>query len=370
MSRLSIIIPAYNEEPSLAACIERVVAIGSDSLALEVIVVDDASSDGTWRCAEAAAARHPEVRVVRHQVNQGKGAALHTGFRHATGDFVAVQDADLEYDPRDLIRLVEPLVDGTADVVIGSRFLSTGRHRVLYFWHSVGNRVLTLLSNMFTDLNLTDMESCYKVFRRALLDDIELHERRFGFEPEIVAQFARQRLRIYEMGISYEGRTYEQGKKIGVRDGFRALYCILRYNLPHAPMPIQFAVYVVVGALCAALNLAVFVALLAVLSVWLAAPAAFAVAAIANYWLTTALLFRRNARWSTAAELAVYAAVVAAVAGVDAATTAALIAVDVSPAGAKVLASGAALALNFAGRRWLVFPERRPGPWSPAGRRP
>ena len=201
---------------------------------------------------------HPEIRVFRHEVNRGKGAALRTGFANATGMFVAVQDADLEYDPMDLLGLLKPLVEGKADVVLGSRFLSSGEHRVLYFWHSVGNRVLTLLSNMFTDLNLTDMETCYKVFRRDVLQRVTLRENRFGFEPEIVANIARMRLRIFEMGISYSGRTYEEGKKIGAKDGFRALYCILKYNLPHAPLPFQFAVYLLIGGIAALVNLACF----------------------------------------------------------------------------------------------------------------
>ena len=342
-------------------------AIADATLELEIIIVDDASKDGTANVASELSARHPQVRLLEHRINQGKGAALHTGFAHATGDFVAIQDADLEYDPRDLRRLLEPLVDGTADVVIGSRFLSTGRHRVLYFWHSIGNRFLTLLSNMFTDLNLTDMESCYKVFRRQLLDDIVLRERRFGFEPEIVAQFARLRLRIYEMGVSYDGRTYEEGKKIGLRDGFRALYCIVRYNMPHAAIPIQFSGYVLVGAVCALVNLLVFAALVSRLSPWIAAPLAFAVAATLNYWLCVVLLFRRNARWSTVTEFAMYAGLVLVVGAVDAATTVALLATGATVWGAKAAASAAALLLNYAGRRTLIFPERTPGPWSPSG---
>ena len=222
MPTLTCVIPCYNEERTLERCLERVLAIASEALSLEIIVVDDASTDGSHAIAFEFEERYPEVRVERHPVNRGKGAALKTGFGRATGEYVAVQDADLEYDPRDLIRLLEPLTSGQADVVFGSRFVGSESHRMLFFWHSIGNRCLTILSNMFTDLNLTDMETCYKVFRREVLESIEIEEKRFGFEPEIVAKVAAQRVRIFEMGIRYSGRTYEEGKKIGLRDGFRA----------------------------------------------------------------------------------------------------------------------------------------------------
>ena len=364
VAKLSVVVPAYNEESTLARCVERVLAIGDDTLEVEVLIVDDASKDGTRRAATDLARRHSQVRVLCHEVNRGKGAALHTGFAEATGDFVAIQDADLEYDPADLKRLVLPLMEGRADVVIGSRFLSGGAHRVLYFWHSLGNSFLTLLSNMFTDLNLTDMETCYKVFRRDVIQRAELHETRFGFEPEIVSQIARMRLRIYEMGISYSGRTYEEGKKIGARDGFRALYCIVRYNMPHAPLPMLFAGYLVVGGLCALANLAVFSALTPVASTWIAAPIAFVIAAALNYWLCISLLFRRGTRWSASGEVAVYGALVGAVGGVDAYSTVGLIGAGMPPVLAKLTASAIVLVFNFLGRRFLVFPEPRPGEWA------
>lgn len=366
MRTLSIVVPAYNEARSLARCIERVLQIEGPELTLEILIVDDASSDGTAAVAAELAARHRQVRLLRHERNQGKGGALHTGFLHATGDFVAVQDADLEYDPRDLKRLVEPLVEGRADVVLGSRFLSGGEHRVLYFWHSIANRALTLLSNMFTDLNLSDMESCYKVFRRDVLQRVELHEKRFGFEPEIVAAISRLRLRIYEMGVSYAGRTYEEGKKIGLRDGWRALYCIIHYNMPYATLGIQFAGYVVVGGIAALVNVLLFLALAEAASLPVAAGAAFVLAAGLNYWLCVHFMFRHRARWSTPGELATYAVVVAVVGAVDVATTLALVDLDLSPGLAKVTASAVGLILNFLGRRFLVFPDRRPGPWSPS----
>ena len=233
--KLSIIIPCYNEESTLQECIDRVLAIQDETLTLELIIVDDCSNDKSLEIARGLVERSPELLLLQHEVNKGKGAALRTGIARATGDFVAIQDADLEYNPPDLKRLLIPLRDGDADVVFGSRFISTEFRRVLYFWHSVANRFLTTLSNMLTDLNLTDMETCYKVFRREVIQSIQIEENRFGFEPEVVAKIAQMRLRVYETGISYRGRTYAEGKKIGMRDGWRALYCILKYNLPKVP---------------------------------------------------------------------------------------------------------------------------------------
>jgi glycosyltransferase involved in cell wall biosynthesis len=226
--KLSVIIPCYNERATIASLIAAVRAAPVD--ALEIIVVDDGSTDGTRDVLASEVAPLVE-RVILHERNQGKGAALRTGFAAATGDVVVVQDADLEYDPQEYPRLIAPIAAGKADVVYGSRFSGGDCHRVLYFWHSVGNRFLTLCSNMCTNLNLTDMETCYKMFRREVIQAVAIEEDRFGFEPEITAKIARMRCRVYEVGISYAGRTYEEGKKIGWRDGLRALWCIAKYNL-------------------------------------------------------------------------------------------------------------------------------------------
>jgi glycosyltransferase involved in cell wall biosynthesis len=225
------VIPVYNEEATAEEIVGRVLAVDLPAgMEREIVMVNDASTDGT-----AEVLSHLEgkdgVRVLTHPENRGKGAALATGFGAVTGDIVIIQDADLEYDPDEYPTLLQPILDGHADVVYGSRFMGSQAHRVLYFWHSVGNRFLTLLSNAFTNINLTDMETCYKVFRREVLDGLTIEESRFGFEPEITAKIAAGRWRIYEVGISYHGRTYAEGKKIGWRDGVRAIWCILKYNL-------------------------------------------------------------------------------------------------------------------------------------------
>ncbi len=226
--KLSIVIPVYNEAATIARIVELVRA-ADVGLEKEILLVDDCSRDGTREVLEKLGREKPDLKVLTHAVNQGKGAALRTGFAAATGDIVLIQDADLEYDPQEYARLLQPILDGHADVVYGSRFLGGGAHRVVFYWHYLGNQLLTTLSNMTTNLNLTDMEVCYKVFKREVIQSIPLQENRFGFEVEITAKIARRKLKIYEVPISYYGRDYSEGKKIGWKDGFSALRCILRY---------------------------------------------------------------------------------------------------------------------------------------------
>jgi glycosyltransferase involved in cell wall biosynthesis len=234
--KLSVVMPVYNERATLRDVVARVLAVPLD---IELICVDDGSRDSSREILAELAGQHPQIRVLLQPKNMGKGAALRRGIQESTGDFVIIQDADLEYDPAEYPTLLGPLLQNKADVVYGSRFLGAGPHRVLYFWHSVGNSLLTLLSNALTNMNMTDMETCYKVFRREIIQSIPIEEDRFGFEPEITVKIAKRRLRVYEVGIGYWGRTYEEGKKIGWKDGFRALWCLAKYTLKEPKLKLQ-----------------------------------------------------------------------------------------------------------------------------------
>lgn len=235
MPKLSIVIPVYNEAKTVHLILNKIRAVRLiDDITKELIIVNDCSTDGTGQVIREYMATTPDldIQFVEHPVNQGKGAALHTGIARATGDFIIIQDADLEYDPADYNSLLRPMTDGVADVVFGSRFMGGKPHRILFFWHTIGNRFLTLLTNMFGNLNLTDMETCYKLFRSEILKKLRLKEKRFGFEPEVTCKVSRiPNIRIYEVGIAYYGRTYNEGKKINWKDGFRAIFCILKYGL-------------------------------------------------------------------------------------------------------------------------------------------
>tara|TARA_R110001592_G_scaffold307299_2_gene580824 strand:+ start:352558 stop:353280 length:723 start_codon:yes stop_codon:yes gene_type:complete len=234
-NKLSIIVPAYNEGATIHIILDKLKELELvNGIRKEIIIVNDASTDNTAEAILAYKDQNPEMEIAffSHEINQGKGAAIHSGIGSATGEFLIIQDADLEYDPREFNLLLNPILSGNADVVYGSRFMGGNPHRVLFFWHTIGNKFLTFLSNMFTNLNLTDMETCYKMFRTDMVQQLKLKEKRFGFEPEVTAKISRiPKIRIYEVGISYYGRTYDEGKKIGWKDGFRALFCIIKYNV-------------------------------------------------------------------------------------------------------------------------------------------
>jgi glycosyltransferase involved in cell wall biosynthesis len=235
INKISIIIPAYNEESTISIIVDKITnLVLIDNIKKEIIIVNDSSTDDTDRIVENIISRQKgsEIIYIKHHKNLGKGAAIHSGIKNATGDYLMIQDADLEYDPNEINTLLKPIIDGYADVVYGSRFIGGSAHRILFFWHTIGNKFLTFLSNFFTNLNLTDMETCYKLFKTSIIKNITLKDKRFGFEPEITSKIAKIKgIRIYEVGISYYGRTYLEGKKINWKDGFKAIYCILRYNL-------------------------------------------------------------------------------------------------------------------------------------------
>lgn len=366
MSRkLSLIIPCYNEEGTIESCVERVCRAldgKADDLELEIVVVDDASKDGSYAILERIVTKNPLVKLFRHQQNRGKGAALRTGLMHATGDFVGIQDADMEYDPGQYLLMLEPMLDGTADVVYGSRYLRPDTRRVLYFWHTWMNRTLTFVSNMFTNLDITDMETCYKLFRREVIQEIAptLKEERFGFEPEITAKVAKGGYRVYECAISYNPRSYEEGKKIGWKDGMRALYCILHYSADTAPLPMQLLLYLFIGFAALLVNLLCFSAFLSWgMALRPAIIVAFAASAICNYLLCIGILFRHKARWNTAGELFMYLLSVLLMCGVDYGLTTGFIALSWGAGRAKFWASIAGFAGNFLLRRYLVFPSRK-----------
>ncbi len=233
MAVLSIIIPAYNEAKTIHLILEKIETVQLiQQIEKEIIIVNDCSTDETGKVIHELMQKHTSIRFIEHNKNKGKGAAIHTGIKEAKGDYIIIQDADLEYDPEEYNLLLKPIVNGFADIVYGSRFMGGNPHRILFFWHSIGNSVLTFLSNMFTNLNLTDMETCYKLFKADTIKNLQLTEKRFGFEPEVTAKISRiPNIRIYEVGISYYGRTYAEGKKINWKDGFRAIYCILKYGM-------------------------------------------------------------------------------------------------------------------------------------------
>jgi glycosyltransferase involved in cell wall biosynthesis len=338
---------------------ERLLALRSDKIDLQIIIVDDCSRDNSLQVANQLASQHEEILVYSHPNNRGKGAALRTGFAWATGDYVGVQDADLEYDPLEYRKMLVPLLQGKADVVFGSRYLRPEARRALYFWHSWMNRTLTTLSNMMTDLDISDMETCYKLFRREVLQSLTLVEDRFGIEPELVSRVAQKRCRVYECAISYNPRTYEEGKKIGWKDGVRALYCILHYSANNAPLPMQLLLYLFIGGVSAVCNVGMFSLLFGTgFSMTAAVVFSFITAALVNYFLCIAILFRHQARWTTGGEILAYLATLFIMGLFDLGVTVGLASIGLSPLTSKVLATGMGFVGNFLLRKYLVFSER------------
>jgi glycosyltransferase involved in cell wall biosynthesis len=365
---LSLIIPCYNEEQTIAECLVKVkaIAIGAP-FALEIVVVDDASTDNSLTILENITAEHTTeknitIRVLKHEKNKGKGAALKTGLTHATGDFIGIQDADSEYDPAEYHTMLEPLIDNKADVVYGSRYLRPDTRRVLYFWHTWMNKCLTTISNMFTNLDITDMETCYKLFRREVIKEIAptLKEDRFGFEPEVTTKVAQGSYRVYECAISYHPRSYEEGKKIGWKDGVHALYCILHYSAHTAPFPIQILLYLFIGGVSMLFNMLCFaISLRTGVPVNYAIGGAFIFAALVNYLLCVSILFRHKARWNTPGEILLYIFSICFMGVIDYGVTLGLIAIMGQFIAAKFWASILGFIGNFLFRRCLVFPERK-----------
>ena len=355
---LTLVVPCYNEETTLSRCVSRLLELSSASLALEIIIVDDCSRDRSLEIARELAAQHPEIRVLHHEVNRGKGAALRTGFQYATGDFVGIQDADLEYEPLEYRKLLEPLLRDEADVVFGSRYLRPDSRKVLYFWHSWMNKTLTFISNMMTNLDISDMETCYKLFRREIIQSIDLKEERFGFEPEVVAKVAQRHCRVWEVAISYKPRSFEEGKKIGWKDGVRALYCILHYGAHTAPLPMQLLLYLFIGGVSAVGNILFFSLMLSSgMEMYAAVVWAFVLAAAVNYLLCVLILFRHKARWNTSDEILMYALTVVIMCGVDVAITMGLANWGITPLLSKTIATLLGFVGNFLLRRYMVFPE-------------
>lgn len=368
MKTLSLIIPVYNEEKTLELIVEKTLEIENDERAiknnirLELVLVDDCSSDNSLQIAKKLANENDKIRVFSHSKNQGKGAALKTGFREATGDFIGIQDADNEYNPFDYLKLIEPLLQDKADVVYGSRYLKQDTRRILYFWHTFMNKSLTLLTNMYTNLDITDMETCYKLFKSDVIKSIvpNLKENRFGFEPEVTIYVAKGKYRVYECAISYNPRTYEEGKKIGAKDGLRALYCILHYGGQYAPLPMQILLYLFIGGLSAIVNIGTFLILTKIFdSLMLNIAIAFVLSALTNYLLCISLLFKHKARWSSFGEILTYIITLIIMGAFDYYSTYWFLLIGMNNFWAKSLSSLFGVIGNFVLRKYFVFQEKK-----------
>lgn len=355
---LSLVIPCYNEERTLEKCVERCLELKRHGVSLELIIVNDCSSDNSEEIARSLEKKYEEVKVISQPVNMGKGMALRKGFEFANGKYVGIQDADEEYSPLDYLELLKPLEADKADVVFGSRYLRQDTRRVLYFWHTWMNRSLTFVSNMFTNLDISDMETCYKLFRSEVIKSIapRLQENRFGFEPEITSLVAQEKCRVYECAIHYEPRTYEEGKKIGWRDGVHALYCILHYGAPFAPLPMQLLLYLFIGIICAIINVAGFSLLMALnCSLFPSVAIAFIISTAVNYLLCISILFRHGARWKGYREILIYILCVLLMCVFDYGITYGLIHTGFAIIWSKVWGATIGFFGNFYLRKFIIF---------------
>lgn len=367
MKILSLVIPIYNEEKTLYNIVKSTLSIKNNdfftknNLKLELILVDDCSSDNSLKIAHKLADENDEIKIFSHKKNQGKGAALKTGFTNASGDFIGIQDADNEYNPHDYTKMLPLLLENKADVVYGSRYLKQDTRRVLYFWHTFMNKGLTFLTNMYTNLNITDMETCYKLFKKDVIKEIipNLKENRFGFEPEVTIYVAKGKYRVYECAINYNPRTYEEGKKIGAKDGLRALYCILHYGGQYAPLPMQILLYLFIGGLSAVVNIVAFLILTKMFeSLVLNIALAFILSALTNYLLCISLLFKHKARWSSFGEIVTYIITLLIMGAFDYYSTYVFLLFGMNNFWAKSLSSLIGVIGNFILRKYFVFMQK------------
>ena len=367
MKKLSLIVPIYNEEATLLNTVNKIIELEKEDyfkknlIEIEVILVDDCSNDKSKEIAEKISDNN-KIKFFTHKKNKGKGAALKTGFIQATGDYIGIQDADNEYNPKDYIKLLKPLLENKADVCFGSRYLKQNTRRVLYFWHTCMNKFLTLLTNMYTNLDITDMETCYKLFKKEVIKEIipKLKENRFGFEPEVTIQIAKGNWQVYETAISYTPRTYEEGKKIKAKDGLRAMYCIFHYGANTAPIPMQFILYLFIGAISAIANIISFMILTTIFNnLILNISIAFFISAFVNYILCILILFRHKARWNSVMEIITYIVTLIIMGTIDYYTTLGLLIIGCGNFWSKTISSGVGVFGNFILRKYFVFPEKQ-----------
>ena len=360
---LSLIIPCYNEENTIESCVEKVLKIQENQdIALELVIVNDASTDKSLEKINELSKKYSEIKVFSHEKNMGKGAALRTGLIGATGDYIGIQDADEEYNPFEYLTLLETMISNNADVVYGSRYLKPNNRRVLYYWHTWMNKSLTMVSNMFTNLDITDMETCYKLFKREVIQEVapKLKENRFGFEPEVTVKIAQGGYNVYECAISYNPRSYEEGKKIGWKDGVRALYCLFHYGADTSPYPMQILIYLFIGAVSAVVNIGMFFGLVkSGIDTNISVITAFVTAAIVNYILCILILFQHKSRWKTFGEIFMYLLTVMLMGCFDFGVVFGLIYLTIGVFWAKFWAVILGFIGNFVLRRWLVFPKKK-----------